>query len=317
MALLLDVASHLPPDVEGLYGWRLRQSEKAHGSAWVAAFASAIALSRSGWREADLLALVPRLAKLFDLEARAKESGELKLAALRRSLRAHVVQRSALAQWDFSHALTRAAVLRRHAGSQALQARLHSEVADSLDWLPPSDPLRNTEMMWHLIGSGDGGVVAQYYGVLRAPLGRPNHPATTALAEHLLSASGRQQERSLDLMTSPLQTEGLEHDLLQALCNRFQFDLNDSLENKAPLWVRLRLLECVQAALDRLCGADPSNAGWQRDLWVSHGKMAYMLERSREKGAIDWWRRALAVLSAMNAKGLLAQTMKKRWTSCA
>lgn len=64
------------------------------------------------------------------------------------------------------------------------------------------------------------------------------------------------------------------------------------------------MLECVQAALDRLCGADPSNAGWQRDLWVSHGKMAYMLERSGEKGAIDWWRRALAVLSAMKAKGL-------------
>jgi hypothetical protein len=48
-----------------------------------------------------------------------------------------------------------------------------------------------------------------------------------------------------------------------------------------------------------LCSADPSNALWQRDLRVSDWRMADMLERSGEKEAIDWWRRAYAVLTSM------------------
>ena len=58
------------------------------------------------------------------------------------------------------------------------------------------------------------------------------------------------------------------------------------------------------AVSERLAAADPSNAGWQRDLWVSYWRIADMLERSGEKEAIDWWRRAYAVLSSMKAKGL-------------
>ena len=58
------------------------------------------------------------------------------------------------------------------------------------------------------------------------------------------------------------------------------------------------------AVSERLAAADPSNAGWQRDLWVSYWRMADMLERSGEKEAIDWWRRAYAVLSSMKQRGL-------------
>jgi hypothetical protein len=194
--------------------------------------------------------------------------------------------------------------LRRHAGSEALQNRLHSAIADYLDTLPASDPLRTTEMMWHLIGSGDSGRTARFYGGLPAPLGTPNHPATATLAEHLLSAGVAEQEHRLGWTASLLQAESLGQDLLNGLCNRFQFALNGKLETKAPLWIRLRLLERVQTALDSLCAADPSNAGWQRNLWVSYGRMADMLERSGEKEAIDWWRRAYAVLSSMKQKGL-------------
>ena len=168
--LLLDVANGLPPDVEGLYGWLLQQCEKAHGSAWTAAFASAIALSRSGWRETDLLDLVPRLAQFIDPAHRPEEFDALRLAALRRSFRAHVVPRGALAQWDFFHAQTRTAILRRYAADEGIQHRLHSAVADYLETLPPSDPLRESETMWHLIGSADRGRTARFYADLPAPL---------------------------------------------------------------------------------------------------------------------------------------------------
>ncbi|MEI6674349.1 MAG: DUF4062 domain-containing protein [Verrucomicrobiota bacterium] len=64
-ALLLDTARRMPPDITNLYGWLLEQNEKAFGVAATRAFATAIALSRSGWRESDLLDLVPRLAQQF------------------------------------------------------------------------------------------------------------------------------------------------------------------------------------------------------------------------------------------------------------
>lgn len=82
--------------------------------------------------------------------------------------------------------------------TECLRQRRHSVIADYLDTLTPSDPLRNAEMMWHLIGSGGSGHTARYYGGLPAPLGVPNHPATATMAEHLLSAAGRLQEHRLD-----------------------------------------------------------------------------------------------------------------------
>jgi hypothetical protein len=58
------------------------------------------------------------------------------------------------------------------------------------------------------------------------------------------------------------------------------------------------------AVRERLAADDPSNATWQRDLWVSYWRQADMLERSGEKEAIDWWRRAYAVLTSMKQRGL-------------
>jgi hypothetical protein len=66
----------------------------------------------------------------------------------------------------------------------------------------------------------------------------------------------------------------------------------------------LKAFSRKQQIIERLADADPSNADWQRDLWVSYLRMAYMLERSGKKEAIDWWRRAHAVLSSMKQRGL-------------
>jgi len=63
--LWLDTAARMPPEIGGLYGWLLEQNERAFGIAHARGFAMAIALSRSGWREADLIDLVPRLGKLL------------------------------------------------------------------------------------------------------------------------------------------------------------------------------------------------------------------------------------------------------------
>jgi hypothetical protein len=58
------------------------------------------------------------------------------------------------------------------------------------------------------------------------------------------------------------------------------------------------------AIAEQLAGSDPSNAGWQRDLWVSYVKMARVSEESKPEDAQQWWRKAYETLAAMKAQGL-------------
>jgi hypothetical protein len=141
-ALLLAVAGELPPDVEGLCGYLLKRAEKLHGAAFARAFAELIAVSRTGWRETDFEALIPALA--------GEKWDPLRFAGLRRSFRAQLVQRGASGQWDFSHAQMRAAVERRSLADPALRMARHERIAAYLRGLG-GDPLRQTELMFHLI----------------------------------------------------------------------------------------------------------------------------------------------------------------------
>jgi hypothetical protein len=63
---------------------------------------------------------------------------------------------------------------------------------------------------------------------------------------------------------------------------------------------------------ERLAAADPSNAGWQRDLWVSCWRIADVLEKSGDPSAIQFWRRAYEALSGMKRKGLFVSAQDER-----
>jgi len=54
--------------------------------------------------------------------------------------------------------------------------------------------------------------------------------------------------------------------------------------------------------------ADPSNAGWQRDLVVSYWRMADMAEKSGPGDARGWWRQAYEKLLDMQARGIMLPT---------
>jgi hypothetical protein len=58
------------------------------------------------------------------------------------------------------------------------------------------------------------------------------------------------------------------------------------------------------AVSQRLALADPTNAGWQRDLWVSYWRMAVMSERLNHGDAMTWCRKAYDQLSGMKKKGV-------------
>jgi len=64
----------------------------------------------------------------------------------------------------------------------------------------------------------------------------------------------------------------------------------------------LESFKASHAIFERLAKADPSNAGWQRDLALSHGRVAIILarqgERERALGAFRQGRNIIAKLKA-------------------
>jgi len=69
-------------------------------------------------------------------------------------------------------------------------------------------------------------------------------------------------------------------------------------------------LESYRASLaigERLAKQDPGNAVWQRDLVVSYYKLADLAEKQGAKpAALDNYRKAQAIVSAMSDRGILA-----------
>ena len=284
--LLMDTAERLPAGTEHLYAWMFERAEEIWGAAWVQGLANLIALSRSGWREMDLEHLMPKVT--------GEEWDPLRFAGLRRSFRAHLVQRGALAQWDFYHSQAKLAVTRRNLTDLAKGRLLHSTIAAHLQGLPDMDPLRQTETMVHLIGADDRlGAVRWYTGDLKAP---ELEGATQVLAQQITAGEARAKNEELNWIISLLALPKLDNGTISRLANRFQFELNAEIENRVALAARKTLLQAVLAAATVLAQADPSNAGWQRDLSVSHNKIGdVLLAQGDLAGALAAYRQSLGV----------------------
>jgi tetratricopeptide (TPR) repeat protein len=265
--LIRSVAGELPAEIEALYGWMLDRAEGLFGKPWVDAFVNLVALGRSGWRESDFRVLMPALS--------GRSWDDLSFAALRRTFRGHVSQRDSHSQWDFAHAQMRSAVTRRKLGDTESAERLHKAVADHLLSLPREDALHESETMVHLIGAGDRLRAARYYA---SPLMEGEVKGTTRiLAEPILTGAEDGSRAGLDLALSLLGEPGLQDEERHVMCNRFLFDLDSSLEDRTVLDVRRTLFEASRVETERLAAADPGNAGWQRDLSVSHERIGNVL----------------------------------------
>jgi tetratricopeptide (TPR) repeat protein len=153
-ALQLDAAEKLPADVPGLYVELLDRAERVFGKVWTDAFVDLIAVSRAGWRESDLRILMSTVS--------GQQWDEVSFAGVRRALGTHVVQRGNQAQWDFTHAYLRDTVLKRDLADGRPRIRLHSLIADHLQSLPSTDPLRISETMYHLVNHEDQNRAANY-----------------------------------------------------------------------------------------------------------------------------------------------------------
>jgi hypothetical protein len=265
-----------------------------HGAVWARSFAVAIAASRHGWRESDLRGIrdipgiIPRISGVLFPENPVEEISPLKLAALRRAFRAHLVRRGTEDQWDFHHAQMREAVERRAALDEATQRQVHARISDYLETLPTSDAIIRVERMWQLIGERKALRAGRYYASLNENATTPEEErvgSNWTLVEWIMAGEAQQgtdtsgeANENLRWIRDWLAEPELEHEEIHRLANNLQFNLFDRLENDVVLGTRLALMNSVNQALRRLVAIDSNNMGLQRDLSVSHQKIGDVLK---------------------------------------
>lgn len=292
-ALLTDVADQLPPDIAGLYERLLLRAERAYGVHWANAFTSVTALGRFGWREADLHALVPKVAKLLYPALSCDDWTDLQFATLRRGFRAHIVERGPARQWGWSHLQMREAIKRHSLADTDRILHIHEVIADHLEALDRDDPIHQTELMVHLIRSDDRVRASRLYG---ADLNSGELAgATAALAEYILADLGTAARGGLEWSLSLLHQPGSTH-LQSAHIARHLIDLLTSLEPQTDLDTRLDLARAAEQTFSNLAGLFPEDTDSQNYLAWSREQLGEVREaQGLPSQAVDHYQEALSI----------------------
>jgi len=250
-ALLLDLAARLPADTAGMYDWMLERSGKLFGESWAKTVALLIALSRNGWRESDLRALLPALA--------GETWDALRFAGLRRSFLGHLPQHGDLGQWVFLDQALRRAVLRRYAPRHEEEVRIHQAVVACLRTLPGEDAVRRNETMYHLLAAGDALGAASYYA---SSLGDAERVAATwTLVEFLARAEADGDEKATQWIVTLPESEGLGDDQRRALAVQCFSHLRGALQRSGVHeMTRMTLMRVATGVLKRL---DKDGSAWE------------------------------------------------------
>ncbi len=310
-ALLLETARRMPPDVDGLYNWLLKQNEKAFCPAHVRGFAAAIALSRSGWRDSDLRDLTVRVGSLLFPGETVPPIDDLGVASLRRSFRAHLVRRGENGCVDFSHTQMRKAVAAFALGNETPLAPIHRAIADHLLLLGERDPLFLKEMMFHLMGAGDAPRAALFYAHV------PEHgggldEATQTLVWGLLAAAQPNTRPLLEWIALLIVQPHLDRETVWRLSDRIRTSLVYALRRPGRLEMQLYLLEAARGGLERLTHGEPSNTPWQTSLSATQVNIGEVLrEQGKLESALQAYRAGLSLAVGTASADRLDATLQR------
>lgn len=250
-AMMADLVTTMPPDVRGLYRTVIARAERTFGGATVSAFLGAIAVSRLGWRESDFRALMPALV--------GPSWDNLRFATLRRLFRGHLQLRRPLDRWDFMHHQLRATVRGWLAEIAVDERTLHTAAAHHLLALPPLDPVRISETMWHLLEAEDWTSAAQYLGQVEEG---PELEGALAILVGGLRAPGERTREDFALrLTKLLSASALDDETIARIADRFN-EVHHRSQGRASLASERNLLTAVERALAALLERHPRQVAW-------------------------------------------------------
>ena len=300
-AMMESVIDRMPPTVTGMYDFMLDQTEQEHGTAWTSAFACLVAVSRAGCRESDLMRMLPVFVRAGSGgEAQVRGCDEMRLARLRRAFRAHLIRRGLQQQWDFFHLQIRHAVFRRYLTTEDRARLVHQVIVEHYNALPEEDPIRQSELMYHLIQADDRLGAAKHYADAD---GTTETAATRTLAEHLLEVADASDRTRTEWVCSLLDEPQLEGFRRARLCAKFNLSLADTLEYRARQETRLSVAEKALQVL-RMVPAEENDDGMlYRALAAGHDVVGDVhLARGDPEKAMASFRAAEAVLQPLLQK---------------
>jgi len=304
-ALQLDEAVKFPADVTGAYAELLARAERGFGKTWADAFVDLIAVSRSGWRESDLKVLMPKVSR--------QPWDDLAFAAVRRSLGAHVAQRGAQSQWDFFHAALRNTILKRNFADESKRAALHGMIANQLQSLPPDDPLRISETMFHLIGLGDSDRAAKYLAAHNSPRTVDKHSQSAlhaSMAVLVAAIESTIDDSGSDRLTSWIVEllRGDDDERRGHIANLFVWNLNNALKTSGQERAesaRRRILEATTSTLLQLYAKHSRNEDIARCLMFAYNEAGHLHHFKGDLSkALNYFEQSLVILKALRANNL-------------
>jgi tetratricopeptide (TPR) repeat protein len=278
-AMMLDEARSLPTEIGDLYGRVLARAERVYGEKLARGCATLIGLSRTGWREADLAAMLPVVTE--------EEWSLLRFVALRRGLRTHLVQRGASAQWDFAHTQAREAALRRYAPHDDERRTLHTAMAEHLQGLESFESLRQTETMYHWIAAEDVYSAAGYYGSWRED--EEEEGAADALKAVLMRDRVQGSSWGLSWVGRLLDAAGVPNSALRIIAYKCVTHLDSSLENEADLALRNSVLLLAERSLLEQSRRDPASVECTQYLAICYRKLGELCARKGDQNQAAYY----------------------------
>lgn len=286
--ILEQTVKAFPLDVEGIFASMLERLERVHGVDLVRAFASLIVVGRQGWREKDLRELLRKTLQ--------SPMSDLDLASLRRSFRDQLLPRGPQQFFVFSHQQLIRSILERYVKGESRRTEINSTIADYLESLPADDPVKNENLIHHLLRAGRIADAVKYF---TSTIGSPEHDGVVArLADDIIALENKGMdpgEGASELLAAVINVgsisleEGIQFFALVAT------KVDQALLDRLPLRARKVILERAMQPLERL--ADRGyNDSWLIDtLVVAQQRLGDVMRGMGETGdALERLDRALA-----------------------
>jgi len=184
-----------------------------------------VATSRNGLREKDLEKILPSTNIVWDT---------LRYANLRRWFKAHLVLQGEELQWNLAHSVLKTATTQEI--ENALVLKIHDNIAGYL--LPlQNDPLKATEIIYHLLQAKKLKAAAFYYG---GELTEEEKTGANKVLAEIITAD----ENGVIIAVSLLTLVTDQVDMFESILKRYILELDDYLSANYDLdTTRLMLLE--------------------------------------------------------------------------